>query len=230
MCPQSGQRREQPTPHQRHDRGDSGLDEPVPCRGVPEQVGIPEQFGGGRLLGTEVESFRRDIHSRHIAKIIGAQTHYSLVGSHYSSVGAQPPRRRALRSTTSASGGRQHGELRETRMLQRVIDMLVQLGGRRPAVPDRRGDHVPVDAIVQRQLESWPITRRPYDGRLARCRWCRVTVVRVASSPVGSCRSVGCCWGNRAPTLKVRAPTAGGSLAHAGWVVISCQDTDHDRA
>jgi len=104
MCPQSGQRREQPTPHQRHDRGDSGLDEPVPCRGVPEQVGIPEQFGGGRLFGTEVENFRRDIHSRHIAKIIGAQTHYSLVGSHYSAVGAQARRRRALRSTTSANG------------------------------------------------------------------------------------------------------------------------------
>ena len=102
--PSIGQRREQPTPHQRHDRGDTGLDEPVPCRGVPEQVGIPEQFGGGRLLGTEVENFRRDIHSRHIAKIIGAQTHYSLVGSHYSSVGAQARRRRALRSTTSASG------------------------------------------------------------------------------------------------------------------------------
>ena len=104
MCPQSGQRREQPTPHQRHDRGDSGLDEPVPCRGVPEQVGIPEQFGGGRLFGTEVENFRRDIHSRHIAKIIGAQTHFSLVGSHYSAVGAQARRRRALRSTTSANG------------------------------------------------------------------------------------------------------------------------------
>ena len=109
MCPQSGQRREQPTPHQRHDRGDSGLDEPVPCRGVPEQVGIPEQFGGGRLFGTEVENFRRDIHSRHIAKIIGAQTHYSLVGSHYSAVGAQARRRRALRSTTSANGSSPSG-------------------------------------------------------------------------------------------------------------------------
>ena len=50
--------------------------------------------------------------------------------------------------------GRQRGEVRETLMLQRVIDVLVQLGGRRPAVPDRLGDHVPVDAIVQRQLES----------------------------------------------------------------------------
>jgi hypothetical protein len=98
-------------------------------------------------------------------------------------------------------------------MLQRVIDVLVQLGGRRPAVPDRLGDHVPVDAIVQRQLESWPIKRRPYDGRPARCKWCRVTVVRVASSPVGSCRSMGCCWGCRAPTLNVCAPTAVGSLA-----------------
>jgi hypothetical protein len=56
------------------------------------------------LLGTEVENFRRDIHTHHIAKIIGAQTHYSLVGSRYSSVGAQARRRRALRSTTSASG------------------------------------------------------------------------------------------------------------------------------
>src|SRR5262245_60429011 len=115
-------------------------------------------------------------------------------------------------------------------MLQRVIDVLVQLGGRRPAVPDRRGDDVPVDAIVQRQLESWPITRRPYDGRLARCRWCRVTVVRVASSPVGSCRSVGCCWGNRAPTLNVCAPTAGGSLASCrlGCHILP-RHTDHDR-
>jgi hypothetical protein len=59
--------------------------------------------------------------------------------------------------------GRQRGEVRENLMLQRVIDVLVQLGGRGPAVPDRLGDHVPVDAIVQRQLESWPIKRRPYD-------------------------------------------------------------------
>ena len=56
--------------------------------------------------------------------------------------------------------GRQRGEVRETLMLQRVIDVLVPLGGRRLAVPDRLGDHVPVDAIVQRQLESWPIKRR----------------------------------------------------------------------
>ena len=28
-----------------------------PGRGVPEQVGIPEQFGGGRLLGTEGRQF-----------------------------------------------------------------------------------------------------------------------------------------------------------------------------
>ena len=44
------------------------FDEPVHSRGVPEQVRIPEQFGGGRLLGTEVDNFRpgvcRDIHTR----------------------------------------------------------------------------------------------------------------------------------------------------------------------
>jgi hypothetical protein len=118
------------------------------------------------LLGTEVENFRRDIHSRHIAKIIGAQTHYSLVGSHYSSVGAQARRRRALRSTTSASGPSPSGSGLGASAARCAKPSCCSASstcwyssGRRPAVPDRRGDHVGVDAIVQRQLESWPIKR-----------------------------------------------------------------------
>ena len=94
--------------------------------------------------------------------------------------------------------GRQRGEVRETLMLQRVIDVLVQLGSTpccagspRRSRGGRRHSAAPARKLADKA--------RPYHGRLARCRWCGVTVVRVASSPVGSRRSVGCCWGAERP-------------------------------